>query len=145
MPEMPLGFDLSFVDVDQIAHGLEKVKGDARGQQDPQCKGMQGEPACVDQRVDLLDRGSAQLKNQQDGQKRQDTPRQAEPFFLSVRSLLQPQGQTEGEQGGKKEQQAVGHMQIHVKGIACKQQKDPPKSGRQDIIEKKHSRQKDGE
>lgn len=134
MPQMPLGFDLSFVDVDQISHGLEKVEGDARRQQDPQRKRMQSKPARVDHGVDLIDRGGAQFEHQKQTHQREDAPQQAASFCLFAVSLFQLQRKAVGEQGGKKQQQTVSHMEIHVKAIACKQQKNPPKSGRQDII-----------
>lgn len=120
MSKMPLRFDLSLVDVDQISHGLEKVEGDARGQQDPKRKRVEREPARVDQGVDFVNRGSAQLEHQKQSCQGKNAPQQAASFSFFAVSLFQPEGKPKGEQGGKEEQQTVSHMKIHVKGVACK-------------------------
>lgn len=51
--EVPLRPDFSLIDVDQIAHGLEKVKGNTRGQQDFHGQGVQCKTPGVDQGVDF--------------------------------------------------------------------------------------------
>ena len=131
--EVPFCADFPFVNVDQISHRLEKIEGNAGRQQDFQSQWLQGEPSCADHGVDAVDGGSAQLKNQQDSHKGQDAAQKAEPF--SVRSLFQSQSQKIGKNRGKKEQKTVGGMQIHVKGIACCQQKNPSELDRHDMVQ----------
>ena len=105
---------------------------------------MQRETARVDHGVQAVDHGSSQLKNQKDTHKGQDAAKQAEIFLRVIRCFFQPQGKKIGKSRGKEEQKAVGGVQIHVKGIACRQQENPPESGGHDMVQNKGRQQKDG-
>ncbi len=142
--EVPFRPKFSFVNVDQISQRLEKIKGDACRQQDLQGKGLQCQPPGIDQGVDAIDCGSAQLEDQKDCHKGQDAAQKTEPFLIFIRRFFQSQSQKVSENRGKKEQKPVGCMQIHVKSIACRQQERPSEFDGHDMVQDEYRQQKDG-
>ncbi len=143
--EVPLRLDFSPIYVNQISHGLEEVKGNARRQQDFYGHRLQGKTIYVDQGVYFCDGGSAQLKEQKDSHKGKNAAPKTAFFCSRIRRPFQPQRQKVGQQGGKKEQKPISHMKIHVESVACRQQKNPPEFYGYNIIQNKYRRQKDGE
>ncbi len=135
--QMPLCLDFPFIHINQISHRLEEIEGNACGQQDFHGQRLHGQAAGIDETVDLADDGSAQLKDQKDAHKGHNAAKQADPLFRLQRGLFQTERQKVGQNGGAKQQKAVSHMQIHVKGIACRQQENPSKSDRHDMIQDK--------
>ena len=136
--------NLLLVNIDEIAHRLKKIKGDAGREKDPHGDGLHRKPACVDQDIQTVDQRRSRLIEQQDQYQRENTAKEtAAPPGICC-TVFQLSGKKVGQNGCQKEQDPISDMQVHIEDIACQQQKNPTVLVRKRIVQKKDNWQKYG-